>query len=121
MSKESSPAVAEVFSALGDETRLSVLARLGDGARSATALSSGAKVTRQAIVKHLQILEGAGLVTHEKHGREVLYGLEGRRLDEARAFLDMISASWHHAIDRLREMVEEPAPRTPKKRVRANR
>ena len=118
MSKESSPAVAEVFSALGDETRLSVLARLGDGARSATALSSGAKVTRQAIVKHLQILEGAGLVTHEKRGREVLYGLEGRRLGEARAFLEMISASWDRAIDRLKHMVEEQPPGVPKKHVR---
>ena len=50
MSKERNPAVAEVFFALADETRLSVLARLGAGALSATALSSDARVTRQAIV-----------------------------------------------------------------------
>jgi DNA-binding transcriptional ArsR family regulator len=118
MLKEPNPAVAEVFSALGDETRLSVLARLGDGALSATVLSGGANVTRQAIVKHLQVLESAGLVTHEKRGREVLYGLERRRIDEARAFLEVISARWDSAINRLREMVEEPPPQMPKKRVR---
>lgn len=102
--------VADVFFALGDETRLSVVEKLGAGAHSATALSGGAKVTRQAIVKHLQVLEGAGLVTHEKRGREVLYSLEARRLDEARAFLDGISAGWDRAIERLRHLVEEPAP-----------
>lgn len=102
-------AVAEVFFALGDGTRLSVVTRLGaGGALSATALSQGAKVTRQAIVKHLRVLEGAGLVTHEKRGREVLYALDSERLGDARAFLDDVSASWDHAIERLRRMVEEP-------------
>jgi DNA-binding transcriptional ArsR family regulator len=65
-------------------------------------------VTRQAIVKHLQVLEGAGLVTHKKRGREVLYALEPRRLGEARAFLDAVSAGWDRAIERLRELVEQP-------------
>ena len=102
-------AAAEVFFALGDGTRLSVVTRLGSGgALSATALSQGAKVTRQAIVKHLQVLEGAGLVRHEKRGREVLYALEPERLDDARTFLDGVSASWDRAIERLRAMVEEP-------------
>ena len=109
MSKARNRAVADVFFALGDATRLSVVSRLGAGrALSATALSEGAKVTRQAIVKHLQVLEGAGLVTHERAGREVLYGLETKRLAEARAFLDRISASWDRAIERLRTLVEEP-------------
>jgi DNA-binding transcriptional ArsR family regulator len=98
---------AGVFFALGDPTRLSVVRKLGSGgALSATALSTGAKVTRQAIVKHLQVLEGAGLVTHEKRGREVLYALEPDRLTDARAFIDSISASWDRAIDRLRKLVE---------------
>jgi len=102
-------AAAEVFFALGDGTRLSVVTRLGSGgALSATALSQGAKVTRQAIVKHLQVLEGAGLVRHEKRGREVLYALEPERLDDARTFLDAVSASWDRAIERLRALVEEP-------------
>jgi DNA-binding transcriptional ArsR family regulator len=112
--REPNRAVADVFFALGDVTRLSVLTKLRTAARSATELSNGAAVTRQAIVKHLQVLEGAGLVTHEKHGREVLYALEARRLKEAQAFLDAVSAGWDRAIDRLRQMVEEPP--APKKR-----
>jgi DNA-binding transcriptional ArsR family regulator len=109
MSKARERAVADVFFALGDDTRLSVVRKLSaGGALSATALSRGARVTRQAIVKHLRVLEGAGLVTHEKHGREVLYALESRRLDDARVFLEGVSASWDRAIERLRGMVEEP-------------
>jgi DNA-binding transcriptional ArsR family regulator len=109
MSKARELAVAEVFFSLGDRTRLSLVNKLSsDGALSATTLSEGANVTRQAIVKHLQVLEGAGLVTHEKRGREVLYALEPRRLDDARAFLDSVSLSWDHALERLRSIVEEP-------------
>lgn len=112
MSKALEQGVADVFFALGDRTRLSVVQRLvADGASSATTLSDGAKVTRQAIVKHLQVLEGAGLVTHEKRGREVLYALDARRLEQTRAFLDGISAGWDRALERLRRMVEEPPPR----------
>ncbi len=62
---------------------------------------------RASIVKHLQVLENAGLVTHEKQGREVLYSLEARRLAEARIFLDSVSGSWDRAIERLRTMVEK--------------
>jgi DNA-binding transcriptional ArsR family regulator len=108
MSKALNRAVADVFFALGDDTRLSVVKKLGaSGAASATTLSDGAKVTRQAIVKHLQVLEGAGLVTSEKRGREVLYALEPARLDDARAFLDAVSDSWDRAIERLRAFVED--------------
>jgi DNA-binding transcriptional ArsR family regulator len=109
MSTARERAVADVFFALGDGTRLSVVKRLGEGgALSATVLSEDAEVTRQAIVKHLQVLEGAGLVTHERRGREVLYALEPAQLGDARSFLDAISASWDQAIERLRFMVEEP-------------
>jgi DNA-binding transcriptional ArsR family regulator len=104
--------VADVFFALGDETRLAVVRRLGGGvALSATTLSDGARVTRQAIAKHLQVLEGAGIVSHEKKGREVLYSLEAQRLDEARAFIDAVSAGWDRAIERLRKHVEKPPKR----------
>jgi DNA-binding transcriptional ArsR family regulator len=103
---------AAVFFALGDETRLSLIRELGSHvALSATMLSDGARVTRQAIVKHLQVLEGAGLVVHRRRGREVLYALELRRFDEARAFLEAISAGWDRAIERLRLSVEEPSRR----------
>jgi DNA-binding transcriptional ArsR family regulator len=115
MSMAREKAVADVFFALGDGTRLSVVRKLGaGGALSATALSEGAHVTRQAIVKHLQVLEGARLVTHEKRGREVLYALEPVRLDDARVFLDAISKGWDRAIERLRRMVEDPVPVTRK-------
>lgn len=108
-----------MFFALGDRTRLSVVRKLSSGgALSATALSGGAKVTRQAIVKHLQVLESVGLVTYEKRGREVLYALEPRRLDEARAFLDAVSAGWDRAIERLRQMVEEPAQPSGRREMR---
>jgi DNA-binding transcriptional ArsR family regulator len=109
MSKARDQLAVDVFFALGDRTRLSVVQKLGaGGARSATALSEGAQVSRQAIVKHLQVLEGAGLVTHEKQGREVLYALEPRRLRDAQAFLEGVSAGWDRAIERLRRLVEEP-------------
>jgi DNA-binding transcriptional ArsR family regulator len=105
-------AVADVFFALGDGTRLSVVTRLAaSGALTATALSERAQVTRQAIVKHLQVLESAGLVTHARTGREVLYALEARRLEEARLFLDGISAGWDRAIERLRRLVEDDEPK----------
>lgn len=110
MSKKANAAIAEVFFALGDGTRIWVLAKLRDGALSATAISGGAQVTRQAILKHLHVLEDAGLVTHKRRGREVLYSLEAKRIQEARGFLEAISAGWDRAIGRLREMVEQEAP-----------
>lgn len=104
-------AAAGVFSALGHETRLALVRRLGTGPQSASALAERAAVTRQAITKHLHVLETSGLVTRRKRGREVLYALEPRRLEDARVFLDAVSASWDQAIDRLRRLVEEPSPR----------
>jgi DNA-binding transcriptional ArsR family regulator len=105
-------AAADVFFALGDTTRLEVVRKLGArGASSATALSDGAGVTRQAILKHLRVLEGVGLVTHARHGREVRFSLDRRRLDDAREFLDLVSEDWDRAIDRLRDLVEGPGPR----------
>lgn len=100
--------LVDVFAALGDKTRLGVVKRLAAaGALSATALSAGAPVTRQAIVKHLQVLEEAGLVTHAKEGREVLYALAPRHLASARTFLEDVSAGWDRALERLRDLVED--------------
>jgi DNA-binding transcriptional ArsR family regulator len=112
--------VAEVFFALADETRLSVLSKLRSGARSATALADGAGVTRQAIVRHLKVLDSAGLVTRERRGREVLFVPDAQRLELASAYLEMISAGWNRAIDRLKEMVEEPSEAAAKKRRQAS-
>jgi DNA-binding transcriptional ArsR family regulator len=109
-------AAAGVFSALGNETRLTLVRRLGKEPLSATALAQRSAVTRQAITKHLQVLEASGLVTHRKSGREVLYAVEPRKLHQARAFLDAVSASWDQAIDRLRLLVEESTPPTTRRR-----
>lgn len=112
-------AAAQVFFALGDETRLAVVTRLGArGAQSATALSAGSNVSRQAVAKHLRVLADAGLVTHAKRGREVLYVLEPDGLASAREFLEHASARWDRALERLRALVEEPfaATRDPKRR-----
>jgi DNA-binding transcriptional ArsR family regulator len=100
-------ASAPVFAALGDETRLRLVARLcDDGPLSTAKLTSGARVTRQAVTKHLEVLEGAGLVKSARDGRERVWTLEPRRVEDARAQLDLISRQWDDAIDRLRALVE---------------
>jgi DNA-binding transcriptional ArsR family regulator len=99
---------ASVFAALGDETRLRLVARLcDDGPMSITRLTAGSKVTRQAITKHLRVMEGAGLVRCKRHGRESVWQLEQRRLADARHYLDLISKQWDEAVGRLRKFVED--------------
>lgn len=107
MSTKSDPTIVDVFFALGDDTRLSLVSRLGTRALSATSLSQQMPVTRQAVLKHLQVLQNAGLVSHEKRGREVLYTLDPHRFEEAQAFLEQVSARWDRAIGRLRGVVED--------------
>jgi DNA-binding transcriptional ArsR family regulator len=98
---------APVFAALGDETRLGLVARLGsEGPLSITRLTERAGVSRQAITKHLCALSDAGLVKSRRRGRERIWQLEPRRLGEARGYLDRISAQWDAALDRLRTFVE---------------
>jgi DNA-binding transcriptional ArsR family regulator len=98
---------APVFAALGDETRLQILARLSSGGPlSIAALTEDTSVTRQAVTKHLRVLEVAGLVKGTRSGRERLYELERARLELARRHLDAISAEWDRAIERLRAFVE---------------
>ena len=99
---------APVFAALGDTTRLRVVARLCfDGPLSITRLSEGANVTRQAITKHLHVLAEAGLVRDHRHGRERIWELEPSRLEMAHRCLDQISEQWDAAIGRLKAFVEE--------------
>lgn len=105
---ESWASSAPLFAALGDETRLRVVARLcREGPLSVTKLTDGTRVTRQAVSKHLRVLEEVGLVRSGRDGRENVYELAPRRLAEARRHLDEISAQWDRAIDRLRAFVEE--------------
>ena len=99
---------ASLFAALGDTTRLRLVLRLCDnGPLSITKLTEGEKVTRQAVTKHLRVMEDAGLVRSTWHGRESVWQLELQRLKDARLYLDLISEQWDEALDRLRAFVEE--------------
>lgn len=101
---------AAVFAALGDSTRLRLVARLSAaGPLSIARLSEGTDITRQAITKHLQALAAAGVVTDEWQGRERIWQLEPRRLQMARRALDQISAEWDEVIGRLKAFVERDA------------
>src|SRR5215208_3626562 len=83
---------APVFAALGDETRLALVARLCEGGPwSIARLTDGCNVTRQAVTKHLHVLADAGLVRDARRGRERLWELEPDKLVEARRALDQIS------------------------------
>ena len=98
---------APLFAALGDETRLRLLIRLSSGGPgSITQLSAKSAVTRQAITKHLRVLTDAGLVRSSRRGRERVWDLEPKRLDDAHAYLERISKQWDDALGRLRQFVE---------------
>jgi len=99
---------APVFAALGDETRIALVARLcGGGPQSIARLTTGSAVTRQAITKHLDVLAGAGLVHDLWRGRERIWQLDTGRLAEAVRCLDQISKGWDEALARLKKFVEE--------------
>jgi DNA-binding transcriptional ArsR family regulator len=99
---------APVFAALGDETRLALVARLSsDGPLSITRLTAGSAVTRQAITKHLNVLATAGLVSDLRRGRERIWELEPEQMEAARTYLEHFSKRWDEALDRLKQFVEE--------------
>jgi predicted ArsR family transcriptional regulator len=77
-----------------------------DGPTSITQLAEGFGITRQAITKHLRVMQKSGLVRCTRHGRESIWRLEQHRLEEARRYLDLISQQWDLALGRLREFVE---------------
>jgi DNA-binding transcriptional ArsR family regulator len=98
---------APIFAALGDETRLSLLARLCERAPcSISQLAEGSPITRQAVTKHLRVLEGAGLVRGEVVGRECLFEIESKPLEEVRDYLGRVSQQWDEALGRLKTFVE---------------
>ncbi len=98
---------AALFAALGDQTRLRIVQRLVEGGSLSIAdIAREEKVTRQAITKHLLVLEGAGVVTDSRRGRERLWRLEAAQLEEAGRYLDQVSRQWDGALERLRRAVE---------------
>ena len=99
---------AEIFAALGDATRLSVLDRLSRGTpQSIIRLTAGTRLTRQAVTKHLRVLEAAGVVRSVRAGRESLFALEPKPIDDLRRYLETVSAQWDDALARLKAFVEE--------------
>ena len=101
-------ASASVFAALGDETRLRLVSRLSnDGPMSITRLADGFAISRQAITKHLKVMEDAGLVRSAARGRESVWQLEEARLAAARRHLQTISVQWDETLGRLQAFVEK--------------
>jgi DNA-binding transcriptional ArsR family regulator len=98
---------APIFAALGDETRLRLVARLSEGGPlSISRLTDGEEMTRQAITKHLAVLSEAGLVVDVRRGRERLWQLDPTPLDTARRYLELVSQRWDVSLARLKAFVE---------------
>jgi DNA-binding transcriptional ArsR family regulator len=101
-------AQAPVFAALGDETRLSLVAKLcGGRPYSISQLTKGSKLTRQAITKHLRVLESVGIVHSVRSGRRSLFEFDPDPIDELNKYLHFVSEQWDRALSRLKSFVEE--------------
>lgn len=97
-----------LFAALGDEIRLRLVVRLCEqGSASISKLTTGTGVTRQAITKHLRVMQNSGLVRSTRRGRERLWQLNQQRLQDARHHLELISKQWDAALSRLQQFVED--------------
>ena len=102
-----SPQAAMVFAALGDPTRLALVVRLCDGSRCSIAqLSDGQPLTRQAISKHLRVLEDVHIVRSERAGRENLYVLDPKPIENLRSYIELVSRQWDTTLSRLKSFVE---------------
>ena len=96
-----------MFAALGDRTRLQLIARLiDDGPQSIASLADGFDMSRQAISKHLRVISAAGLAKSEQRGRETVWELEPHGIAEARRYLDLVSKDWDDKLRRLKDLVE---------------
>ncbi|MGI8745239.1 MAG: ArsR/SmtB family transcription factor [Bryobacteraceae bacterium] len=99
---------APVFSALGDETRLALVAKLCNGQPySISQLTEGSKLTRQAITKHLRVLEGVGIVHGIRTGRESLFEFNPEPIKDIKEYLNLVSEQWDQALARLKSFVED--------------
>jgi len=100
-------AYAPVFAALGDETRLSLVAKLcGGQPRSISQLADGSRLTRQAITKHLRVLEKVEIVHSVRRGRESLFELNPEPIEEIKKYLDLVSEQWDQTLARLKSFVD---------------
>jgi len=98
---------APAFAALGDETRLALVAKLCAGQRhSISQLTKGSKLTRQAITKHLRVLENVGIVHSVRTGRENRFEFDPGPMEEMKKYLDLVSEQWDQALSRLKTFVE---------------
>ena len=99
---------ALVFSALGDDTRLALVSRLASGRPySISELTAGSRVTRQAVRKHLRVLEHAGMVRGVRRGRENRFEFRPEPIREIREYLNFVSEQWDEALSRLKALVEK--------------
>ena len=96
-----------MFAALGDETRWSILTALGEGDASASALAGRLPVSRQAIAKHLSVLEEVGLVEPVRVGRELRYRVLGAQLSATARDLDRIGAEWDRRLAIIKQIAED--------------
>lgn len=104
---QSSQALANVFAALGDPTRLKLVAVLcAGGALSIAQLTTNTDISRQGVTKHLQVLADAGVVRDVKVGRERLWELDPGQIEEARRTLEVIGKQWEVALGRLKAFLE---------------
>jgi DNA-binding transcriptional ArsR family regulator len=107
LSEERLRKYAVVFSALGDPTRLSILTRLAGGVpQSIARLAESTDISRQAVTKHLQVLEEARLVRGARSGRENLFELNLRPLRDMNEYLNFVSVKWDQSLMRLKNFVE---------------
>ena len=98
---------APVFAALGDETRLALVTKLcGGQPYSISKLTSGSTLTRQAITKHLRVLESAGIVRCVRRGRESRFQFVPEPIEGVKQYLDLVSEQWDEALARLKAFVE---------------
>jgi len=99
---------ASVFAALGDETRLALVAKLAGGQpHSISQLTKGSQLTRQAISKHLRVLKTAGMVQSVRAGRENRFAFSPRPIEEVQEYFDFVSEQWDQALSRLKSFVDE--------------
>jgi DNA-binding transcriptional ArsR family regulator len=100
------PRLDAVFTALADGTRRDVVDRLAQQPATASELAERAPVSRQAIVKHLGVLEAAGLVTGERNGRRVVYRFTPAPLNDAAEWMGVVGSQWDERLARLRALMQ---------------